>query len=131
MRESLELRRSWKGEEDYGSLAVRPRRTPAINTDARSLTSLISWERDVHEPVFTAKLSSEQVRALIDTPFTPPYYPSHTQSTERAVRQVTEAAASVVGFEARHGFVLARQASRAALPKIATEQDMLSFFSDL
>ena len=120
-----------RGEEDYGSLAVRPRRTPAINTQATSLTTLISWEKDVHEPVFTAKLPKKDIQAMVDTPFTPPYYPSHTQSTERAVRQVTEAAASVVGFQARHGFVLARQASRAALPKTGTKQDMLSLFSDL
>ena len=45
--------------------------------------------------------------------------------------QVTEAAASVAGFEARHGFVLARQASRAAIPKFGTKQDTLSLFSDL
>ena len=47
------------------------------------------------------------------------------------MRQVTEAAASVAGYEARHGFVLARQASRAAIPKIGTKQDMLSLFADL
>ena len=68
----------------------------------------------------------------MDTPFSAPYFPSHTQSTERAVCQVTEAAESVVGFEARHGFFLARQASRAALPKFTTKQDMItnSLFSE-
>ena len=134
-----------RGEEEFGDLGVRPRRTPAINLQSTSLTTLISWESDVHEPVFTARLSRVEVKALADNPFTPPYYPSHTQSTERAVRQVmhlnllqtdiiiqvTEAAASVAGFEARHGFVLARQASRAALPKFGTKQDILSLFSDL
>ena len=45
--------------------------------------------------------------------------------------QVTEAAASVAGFEARHDFVLNRQATRAALPKFGTQQDILSLFSDL
>ena len=44
---------------------------------------------------------------------------------------MTEAAASVTGFEARHGFVLARQDNRAAIPKFGTKQDMLSLFSDL
>ena len=68
---------------------------------------------------------------MVDTPFTRPYFPSHTQSTERAVRQVSEAASSVLGFEARHGFVLARQARRAALPKLGSKQDMLSLFADL
>ena len=120
-----------RGENEYGDLTVRPRRTPIIDLQATSLTTLISWKTNVHEPVFTAKLSRVEVKALIDTPFTPPYYPSHTQSTERAVRQVTEAAASVAGYEARHGFVLARQASRAAIPKMGTKQDMLSLFADL
>ena len=134
-----------RGHDNFGDTTVRPHRTPLIDLQAISLTTLISWDTDVHEPVFTAKLSTEEVKNLIDTPLTPPYYPSHTQSTERAVRQVlhfyfvhilhplqvTEAAASVAGFEAMHGFVLARQASRAAIPKIGTKQDMLSLFSDL
>ena len=78
-----------RGEAEYGDRAVRSRRTPVINLQATSLTTLISWDKDVHEPVFTTGLSRAEVQALIATPFEAPYFPSHTQSTERAVRQVT------------------------------------------
>ena len=97
----------------YRDLSGRPWQTPIINLEAKTLTTLISWDKDIHEPVFTAKLPRNIIQSFVDTPFSAPYFPSHTQSTERAVRQVTEAAGSVVGFEARHGFVLARMASRA------------------
>ena len=121
-----------RGQEVCGDLSVRPRKTPTINLEAKTLTTLISWDKDIYEPVFTAKLPRDIIQSFVDTPFSAPYFPSHTQSTERAVRQVTEAAESVVGFEARHGFVLARQASRAALPKFTTKQDMItnSLFSE-
>ena len=77
-----------RGEKNFGDITVRPRRTPVIDLQGTSLINLISWKTDVHEPVFSARLSREEVKALINTPFSPPYYPSHTQSTERAVRQV-------------------------------------------
>ena len=51
-----------RGEEDFGSLEVRPRRTPAIDTQAKSLATLISWDRDVHETVFTAKVSKKGIK---------------------------------------------------------------------
>ena len=119
-----------RGNSEFGDNAVRARRTPDINLQASSLTTLISWETDIHEPVFTVKLSKAEVQSLVESPFCPPYFPCHTQSTERAVRQVTEAADSVVGFQARHGFVLARQASRAALPRFGTKQDIMKMFCD-
>ena len=44
---------------------------------------------------------------------------------------MSEAVSYVLGFEARHGLILARQASRAALPKLGSKQDMLSLFADV
>ena len=78
-----------KAGKEYGDLGVHPCTTPVINLHATELTSLITWKSDVHEPVFTAKLSKAEVQNLVNTPFDPPYYPSHTQSTERTVKQVT------------------------------------------
>jgi hypothetical protein len=77
-----------RGEEVYGDLSVRPRKTPIINLKAKTLPTLIFWDKDVHEPVFTAKLQRDDVQSFVDTPFSAPYFPSHTQSTERAVHQV-------------------------------------------
>ena len=44
---------------------------------------------------------------MIEKPRKIPNYQIHTQSTERAVKYVTEAAAAVVGCESRGGFVKA------------------------
>ena len=118
-----------RGEDEFGDTGVRPRRTPTINLQCTSLMNLISWENnDLHEPVFTASLNNDEIRALVDTPFNAPYFPLHTQSTERAVCQVTAAAAAVVGFEARDGYIRAKQAHRAALPKFSSKQDIQPLF---
>ena len=99
---------------------MRPRRTPLLNLEATSLTSLIAWE-DVHEPVFTTSLTKQEVSDLVEVPFPAPAFSVHTQSVERIVKQVTEAAASVVGFEAREGFITARMEHTLAMPKFTTK----------
>ena len=91
---------------------------------------MISWELGIHEPIFTCSLSKDEIKELVETPFPAPYYPLHTQSTERVVQHVTEAAAAVVGFEARDGYIRAKQAHRKMLPKFTTKQDILSIFKD-
>ena len=121
-----------RGDNEFGDTNVRPRKTPSINIESTSLTTLISWEKnDLHEPVFTTSLSKDEIRALVDTPFTAPYFPLHTQSTERVVCQVTAAAGAVVGFEARDGYIRAKQAHRVALPKFSTKQDIQPLFEKL
>ena len=75
-----------RGEEQYGDTRVRARRTPDINFSASSISDLISWDRDIHKPSFTCSLTKEQVEGLKDTPA--PYFPLHSQSCERSVKQV-------------------------------------------
>ena len=48
----------------------------------------------------------------IHTPKLFPHFPCHTQSVERAVKLVTEAAAKVEGEDRRHGEILATVESR-------------------
>ena len=117
-------------DDPYGDTKVRPRKTPYLNMDATTLSTLISWKLDIHEPIFTCYLSRDEIKKLIETPFPAPYYPLHTQSTERVVQQVTEAAAAVVGFKARDGYIRAKQTHRKLLPKFTTKQDILSIFKD-
>ena len=64
-----------RGEEQYGDTRVRARRTPDINFSASSISDLISWNRDIHEPSFTCSLTKEQVEGLKDTPFPAPDFP--------------------------------------------------------
>ena len=80
-----------RGKSEYGDMGVRPRKTPKLNMSATTLTKLISWKSgQVQEPVFTCSLSKEEIRSFIRAPFIPPRYTSHTQSTERAVKQVLD-----------------------------------------
>ena len=72
---------------EYGDDSVRPRITPKINLSATSLTKLISWTpNEVEEPIFTCSRSSAEIKTYLDTPFIPPSFSCHTQSTERYYR---------------------------------------------
>ena len=69
---------------------------------------MIYWAKEtIHEPIFTCKLSKKEIQEISETAFVAPNYPLHTQSTERAVKLVTEASASVCGFDKRDGFIQA------------------------
>ena len=69
---------------------------------------MISWQPgQVHEPVFTCSLRVDQIQEIQDKPFEVSNFSIHTQSTEWVVKQVTEAAAAVVGQQARDGYIRA------------------------
>ena len=55
-------------------------------------------------------------------------FTTHHQAAECCVKQVTEAAAAVVGQERRDGFVRARVHSRQQMPMFKTKKDMLATF---
>ena len=57
----------------------------------------------------------------------PPKFCSHTQSTERCVKLVTEAAAKVCGQEARDGYIRARVRHREAMSTF-DNKDILATF---
>ena len=80
-----------RGKSEFGDISVRPRKTPKLNLSATTLTKLITWKADqVHEPVFTCSLTREEIEGFKNQPFPPPNFTSHTQSTERAVKQVID-----------------------------------------
>ena len=70
--------------DEYGDNSVRPRITPKLNLSATSLTNLISWkEEEVQEPAFTCSITTAEIKTFVETPYKPPQFSSHTQSTER------------------------------------------------
>ena len=111
---------------------MRERKVPStFNIEATSLTELIDWEREqVTEPVFTSSLSLEEVQNFSHSSMAAPDYPLHSQSCERAVKQVTEASASVCGWERRDGFVRARIANRDLMPLLRSKQDLAPVFEN-
>ena len=70
--------------DEYGDSSPRARVTPKLNLDASSLTDLITWKAgEVLEPSLTCSRSSSEIKAFLETPYSPPKIPSHTQSCER------------------------------------------------
>ena len=70
--------------KEYGDNSVRPRITPKLNLAATTLTTLISWDpKEVQEPSFTCNRSTAEIRSYLESPFVPPKFSCHTQSTER------------------------------------------------
>ena len=112
--------------KEIGDLSVRYRKTPKLNLKATTLQDLVSWTSgDIHEPVFTCNLSNEELINILEKPYVTPDVKIHSQSTERAVQQVTEAAKAVVGQEARDGFITARLQHREKMPKFKTKQHIM------
>ena len=118
-----------RGKQEYGDTSLRNRVTPKLNLSATSLTKLISWKSgQVDEPVFTCSLSRSEILAFKTDPYNPPKFSCHTQSTERCVKLVTEAAAAVCGQEARDGYIRARIQHREAMAVFTTKKHMLATF---
>ena len=109
---------------EKGDESVRPRKTPNINLETTTLRGLIDWEKEtLYEPIFTCSLSLNDLDGLRGTPFSCPYYCNHTQSTERAVQQVTQAAESVCGPEKRDGYVRARIDHREIISSLKSKKE--------
>ena len=125
MKKILELR----GVKEFGDTSVRPRKTPKLNISATSLRELIDWKSgEVDEPVFTCSMSQSEVKGFIEKPFSPPKFSSHTQSTERCVKLMTEAASAVCGREARDAYTIARIQHREVMPVFTTKKHIMATF---
>ncbi|KAG7177463.1 hypothetical protein Hamer_G029197, partial [Homarus americanus] len=72
-----------------------------INVNATKLSELVDLSLEVLEPPLTTSLTSQELRNLKETPMQVPKWPSHTQSVERCVKMVTEAAGHVYSHERR------------------------------
>ena len=100
-----------------------------MNLKATSLQNMIDWNaKEVQDPVYTCKLNRKDLMKILDRPFDVPRFSIHTQSTERCMKQVMEAAAAVVGQERRDGYVRARPLNREEMPMIKTKKNILTMF---
>ena len=112
-----------RGEAQFGDKSVRPFRVPTLNWSTKKVEDMISWE-GATEPIYTANLSQDQIRGFLDTPFTMNLLPSHSQSVERMVKEVSAASANVFGAERRDGYVHARINARKLIPRGAKKSDI-------
>ena len=113
-----------RGPSNMGSELIRDRVTPSLNFEADSLTDLISWD-DLHEPIITAKMSTETIKSFKNSPIKIQRFPIHTQSTERAVQHVSKACMMVYGQEKRDGFVKGMIAHRENFPVIGSKKTLV------
>ncbi|KAG7165705.1 hypothetical protein Hamer_G029161, partial [Homarus americanus] len=86
---------------DIGRLFVSFKKSSPINVNATKLSELVDLSLEVLEPPLTTSLTSQELRNLKETPMQVPKWPSHTQSVERCVKMVTEAAGYVYSHERR------------------------------
>ena len=95
------------------NMPIRKFVIPKIDFNAPDYPSLFDWKTTkFSEPPLTTSLSNDEIRGLIQNPLKLPSFPCHTQAVERGIRVITEAATSVIGEDARDGFIRQKLKSR-------------------
>ena len=121
----LTLRGSVDDEAQIGDRSPRPRRNPLINLQAETLSELIDWT-DITEPPLTCTLTNKTLKGFAEVPMEVPKWPSHTQSVERCVKMVTEAAAHVYSQERREGYIRGQVTSRGLMSSNGSKKDLIN-----
>ena len=116
---------SLRNGQEFGDKSVRPFSAPKLNWNATSLRDIQDWS-DLTEPIITTTIPTSNLRQVFADPLRLPKFPSHTQSCERAVREVADASLSVFGAERRDGYIRARVKSREAMPSMEKKSDFLA-----
>ena len=102
-----------------------------MNFKANDYIDLIDWQQtDISEPPLLADVRLEDIELFVAGGSVPvmdfPKYPCHTQSVERCVKLVTEAALSVCSTATRDGFICVRLESRQIMPYFNTKSEYCS-----
>ena len=93
-----------------------------------TLLELIDWNEQILEPYLTCNVTKKDLQKVIGSLMEVPYYPLHTQSCERVVKQVAEATAAVYGFQKRYCFIRARIEHRD-VTNLKSKKDLIKLFS--
>ena len=122
----LGFRRILKARECADETVPRQFKLPKLIFSATSYYSMINWQTiQVTEPPATKKISTEDITTLIKSKELSKLIPDfrcHTQAVERFIKLVTDASTSVVGNEARDGYIRNRIEGRKKLPKFETKK---------
>ena len=109
---------------DYSEL--RKFKIPPLNFDAEDYHSLVNWqELPRTQPPMLKDVGDDEIEKAIQIPqkWTLDDFPCHTQSVERHVKMVPEAAAaSVCGDMRREGYIRAKILSRKYIPHFGTKK---------
>ena len=108
---------------NLGDSSVRPFAPPKLNWHADSIRNIQDWS-NATEPLLTSSIPSTELPQFLATPLQIPKIPCHTQSCERAVKEVTIASSHVFGPERRDGYIRAKIKSRKLFSKNETKKDL-------
>lgn len=105
---------------------LRTFKLPSINFEAQDYTELVDWTKcKLTPPPMLAKITTEHIATLLEDKALPEFeylkFPCHTQSVERCIKLVTEAAGKVCGHENHDGFIRTTLKSRALMQKFDTK----------
>lgn len=111
--------RDQEPEPDNGIRIFKP---PAINFEAKDYTELVDWTQcKLTPPPLISNMTTDYIASSLKDKVVPEFdylkFPCHTQSVERCVKLVTEAASKVCGYENRDGFIRSTLRSRLLMPK--------------
>ena len=84
--------------QHQGDAGVTTKEKRSLNVEAFTLAELISW-KDAHEPILNCSIPSNELNRFVEAPLEVPPFPVHGQSIERCVKEVTDAAMQVYGFD--------------------------------
>ena len=110
-----------RGRNKLGNTKPRPMKLPELNVDATELKDMISWKK-AKEPLLTCSLAKEEIKSIKEEPMKVPYHCLHTQGIERAVKETTNAAGSVFGFERRDGYIRGRIENISLMPALNSKK---------
>ena len=114
-------------DSQVGSSSIRLRKTPLLNFKSKRLIDLIDWSKElVTEPPLTVCLSREEINKFLDLPMEVPKWPSHTQSVERLVKKVTEAADNVFSEERRNDYIRSQEVIAEMMKQNRSKQDLVN-----
>ena len=122
----LAARRIKCARQTTASAEARKFQIPSVNFDAVDYYCLVNLQEVPRTPPpMLQNISDDEIEAAIQVPrkWTLEEYPCHTQSVERHVKVVTEAAASVCGGLRRDGYIRAKLASRKEVSHFRSKKD--------
>ena len=126
----LGYRRILKAKEKSQYESVRSFVLPKLRFNAKKYHQMINWQAiDITEPPALKKVAITEIKALIETKEKRqeiPNFPCHTQAVESSIKLVTDASASVVGYENRDGYIRGRIEGRKRLPIFESKCDYAS-----
>ena len=86
-------------DDQLGDCSFSQRKVAKLNVNTSKLSELVDLSSEALEPPLTTSLTSKDLKSFKDTPMIVTKWPSHTQSVEKCVKMVTEAASHVYSHE--------------------------------